>query len=148
MHLIGNQHHGENRVRKIVAFLAAGCAVAAMWLSPSSASADSAPLGNEACTPGAFCLYYNSPAYGWGSFAHLYDLGATKMSLGNVRFLNYGDGGGYYQRAWHTAAGYANNTGYIVWVCSSSQCFMALPGYSGALPSGVKNLDETIASNP
>lgn len=134
-------------MRKIIALLAAGGAVAAMWLSPSSASADSAPGGREACNPGAFCLYYNSPTYGWGAFTHVYSV--SEMSLSGVYFNNYGNGSGYGQRVWHNAAAWVNNTGNLVWVCSSqaSQCFMALPGDAGALPSWMKNLDETIWSS-
>ncbi|GAB2698377.1 hypothetical protein [Kitasatospora kifunensis] len=67
--------------RKIVnALIGAAAATATLVGTAGSAHADAPPTGAEACPSGSFCLYYNSPNAGWGSFEHWSP--ATARNLG------------------------------------------------------------------
>ena len=95
------------------------------------------PSGVEACPNGTVCLYYNSPAYGWGSFEHWTSGG---YSLSGFTFRDYGNSKGYGLGVGGNAAGYVNNTGVEWGVYTQSGAVDYLDPYSsGALNNTYNN---------
>ncbi len=91
------------------------------------------PAGAEACPSGSFCLYYNSPQYGWGAFEH-WSPGVTDY-LSDFTFRDWGNGSGYGQNVANNAASVVNNTGvtWAVYNQAGTQLTSYAPGYSGSL---------------
>ncbi|MFD7540240.1 peptidase inhibitor family I36 protein [Streptomyces sp. NPDC059819] len=117
-------------------------AAAAMTLSLTGPAYAAGPSGAEACPAGNFCLYYNSPQNGWGSFEH-WSLGS--YTLTNYTFRNWGNGSGYGQNVANNAASVVNNTDAQWGICTGVTCETFQPGFAGVLPPDVYNQDLTMA---
>ncbi|MFD7540239.1 peptidase inhibitor family I36 protein [Streptomyces sp. NPDC059819] len=124
-------------VRKLT--VAGAAAAAAIMLASMTGPAYAAgPSGAEACPAGNFCLYYNSPQYGWGSFEHWSP--GFYSDLSQFSFRNWGNGSGYGQSVANNAASAVNNTGvtWTVYNQAKNQVAYYPPGFSGSLsfPNG------------
>ncbi|MFC1432532.1 peptidase inhibitor family I36 protein [Streptacidiphilus sp. N1-3] len=119
--------------------MAAAAAMTVALIGPAYAAG---PSGAEACPAGNFCLYYNSPGYGWGSFEH-WSLGSYDLS--KYTFRDWGNGSGYGQVAANNAASAVNNTGDEWGICAAAGCEVFRPGFAGALPSDIANKDLSMA---
>lgn len=132
------------RMRRRAAAAAAVMALTAGTVALTTGSAYAAgPSGAEACPAGNFCLYYNSPQYGWGAFEH-WSLGSYP-DLSQFTFRDWGNGSGYGQTVANNAASVVNNTNAQWGVCSGATCALFQPGYAGALPSYIANQDVSMA---
>ncbi|WP_225849016.1 peptidase inhibitor family I36 protein [Streptomyces sp. HPF1205] len=101
--------------RKLAGGLVGATAVVATLLATTSPAYAAGPGGVEACPNGSFCLYYNSPGAGWGSFEHWSP--GSYSDLHGFYFRDYGNSSGYNQPVWENAASAVNNTGYSWNVC-------------------------------
>ena len=95
-------------------------ALAATLAGMTGSAYAAGPTGSEACPSNSFCLYYNSPNAGWGSFEHWSP--ATDRDLSQDTFSNWGNGSGYGQAVGGNAAAVVNNTGQTVAVYSGTNC--------------------------
>ncbi|MFC1411520.1 peptidase inhibitor family I36 protein [Streptacidiphilus sp. N1-12] len=113
-------------------------AAAAMLTGMTGSAYAAGPSGAEACPSGNFCLYYNSPGYGWGSFEHWSP--GNFPDLGQYSFRDWGNGSGYGQSVVNNAASFVNNTGvtWTVYNQTGTQVSYYHPGTSGilAFPNG------------
>ena len=94
--------------RKLAVGVVAAAAAAMLCAMTGSAYA-AEPSGAETCPSGSFCLYFNSPQYGWGAFEH-WSPGVTDYLNGDT-FADWGNGSGYGQGVANNAASFVNNTG-------------------------------------
>ena len=108
-------------------------AAAAMLAGTAGSAYAAGPSGAEACPSGNFCLYYNSPQYGWGSFEHWSP--GNFPDLGQYSFRDWGNGSGYGQSVADNAASFVNNTGvtWTVYNQAGTQVAFYHPGTSGIL---------------
>jgi hypothetical protein len=98
----------------------AAAVAAALVGTTGSAFAVSRPTGAEACPANSFCLYFNSPQYGWGSFEHWSP--PSDYNLGDATFGNWGNGSGYGVTVGGHAAAAVNNTGHTVAIYNDINC--------------------------
>jgi hypothetical protein len=118
-------------------------ATAAITLGAVGVASANAPGGSETCPSGAFCIYYNSWQYGWGSFAAYYP---GQDSCGSCTFDNPGNGSGYGKSIWFNAAAIVNNTGEFWGMCTADQnhCEDYSPGEAGNVSPDIHNLNAYI----
>ncbi|MFC5911797.1 hypothetical protein [Streptacidiphilus monticola] len=125
--------------RNLARAVIAGTAGAAWLFGMTSSAYAAGPGGVEACPSNTVCLYYNSPAYGWGSFEHWTSGG---YSLSDYTFRDYGNGRGYNVTVANNAAGFVNNTGVEWGVYTQGGAVQYLDPYSsGALNGNIANQD-------
>lgn len=105
------------------------------------AASASAPGGNETCPSQAFCVYYNSWQYGWGSFAVYYtnEIIATTFDF-------TGNGNGYNDPVKDNAAAIVNNTTVNWQMCTAdfNHCETYTPGEAGNVSTSIHNLDASV----
>ena len=120
-------------------------ATAAITMGAVGAANASAPGGSETCPSGAFCVYYNSWQYGWGSFA-VY-LSAWDGYMGGT-FDWTGNGSGHNSPVYHGVAAFVNNTGEDWQMCTDdyNHCEVYTPGEAGNVSSSIHNLNAYIWS--
>lgn len=119
-------------------------ATAAITLGVVGVASANAPGGSETCPSGAFCVYYNSWQYGWGSFAAYYP---ASVSSGSRTFNIKADGSGYGQSVFDDAAAIVNNTGDFWEMCTAdfNHCEDYSPGEAGNVGSDIHNQDASIS---
>lgn len=122
---------------------AVALATATITLGAVGAASANAPGGNETCPSGAFCVYYNSWQYGWGSFAAYYP---DQVAFGSTTFNIRGDNSGYGLSVWDNAAAIVNNTGDFWKMCTAdyNHCEDYSPGEAGDVSPSIHNLDASI----
>src|SRR5690349_4087920 len=107
-------------VKRTASFGVVAATLAATLTGMTGSAYAAGPGGAEACPSNSFCLYFNSPQYGWGSFEHWSP--ATDRNLGQDTFSNWGNGSGYGQTVGGHAASAVNNTGQTVAVYNGTNC--------------------------
>ncbi|WP_052442644.1 peptidase inhibitor family I36 protein [Streptacidiphilus neutrinimicus] len=139
--------------RRTTGFASALAVAAAVTLLGTTTPAYAAgPGGAEACPSGSFCLYYNSPGVGWGSFEHWSP--GSFSDLSQYFFRDWGNGSGYGQTVYKNAASVVNNTSLSWNICvpapppDNMNCGIPIaPGYAGSLPSAAHNEDVAMFIN-
>ncbi|MBX7550162.1 peptidase inhibitor family I36 protein [Streptomyces sp. NPDC004232] len=140
----------SRRTTRLASVLAA--AAAATLLGTTTPAYAAGPGGAEACPSGSFCLYYNSPGAGWGSFEHWSP--GSFSDLSQFSFRDWGNGSGYGQTVYKNAASVVNNTSYSWNICVPAappidmNCGIPIaPRYAGSLPSAAYNNDIAMFIN-
>lgn len=139
-------------MKRAIAIGMAATGVAALILGASGAAYAAGPGGAEACPSGSFCLYYNSPGVGWGSFEHWSP--GSFSDLSQFSFRDWGNGSGYGQSVYKNAASVVNNTSYSWNICvpaappTNINCGIPIaPNYAGSLPPAAYNNDIAMYVN-
>ncbi|MFE0459462.1 hypothetical protein ACFW1A_09400 [Kitasatospora sp. NPDC058965] len=139
--------------RKLSGWLVCAVAATTVLSLAGPANADAPPTGAEACPSGSFCLYYNSPSLGWGSFEHWSP--GSYSDLSQFSFRNWGNNGsGYGRTVYKNAAAAVNNTSYSWNICvpapapTNMSCGIPInQGFAGRLPAAAYNNDIAMFIN-
>lgn len=129
----------NRRTKAAVAVAATGLA----FVANTGTAMAAGPGGVEACPSGAFCLYYNSAANGWGSFTNFTPTTPnTIFYLNTLTFGHYANGSGYGQTLYHNVAAAVNNTG-DAWKIHTDTGFdqRSVPGEADDFVPGIKNME-------
>lgn len=136
--------------RKTLGVVAVALASAALIVGLAGPASAAGPGGAESCPSGSFCVYYNSPQYGWGSFEN-FSGPANWSSLSGFTFAHWGNGAGYGQGVEYNIASVVNNTGATWNLCAGSgtgaPCQPYGPNFAGGVASWLHDAETSLYSN-